>query len=80
MANNCGLSERRFREVFSEQVGKSPKCYYEELRMQMAGEYLRNTPLTIGEISEKLGYRNQFYFCRAFTKNFGVNPSNYRRI
>ncbi len=77
MAKNSGLSERRFREVFKEHAGKQPKSYYEGLKMQMAAELLQNTSLSIVEISDKLGYQNQFYFSRAFKNYYGISPSKY---
>jgi len=38
------------------------------------------THLTSREICERLGYCDEFYFCRAFKKSTGHSPREYRRI
>ena len=78
MTKIAGFSERRFREVFKDHTGKPPKQYYETLKMNLASELLHNTSLSIADISEKLGYLNQFYFCRVFVKFYNMTPSSYR--
>lgn len=47
-------------------------------RIEAACQYLKNSALTLKEISEKCGYANQYYFSTAFKKNKGVSPSAYR--
>jgi AraC family transcriptional activator of pobA len=34
--------------------------------------------LTIGEIAYRTGFRDQLYFSRAFKRNRGAAPSDYR--
>jgi AraC-like DNA-binding protein len=79
MARQVGLGERRFRQVFEAVVGCAPKRYLVSLRMQRAEELLRNTPFSIGTISDRLGYQNAFHFSREFSKHAGMPPSRFRR-
>lgn len=78
LAEITGLCERRFRQVFISITGVQPKKYIETLRMDMAKELLQSTPLSISEISDRLGYSSQFHFCKAFRKVHSVPPSGYR--
>lgn len=79
LAHMAGLSERQFRQVFKAITGKSPKKYYDELRLNMSAELLTNTSLSIGEIAIKLAYSSPFHFSKAFKQYFGLFPSNYRK-
>ncbi len=78
MAGKVGLCERRFRQVFEQEMGTSPKKYHESVRMRMAEALLRNTSLPLGVIAERLGYCNPFYFSRRFQAIHGMAPSHFR--
>jgi AraC-like DNA-binding protein len=79
LANIAGLCERRFRQVFINITGMPPKKYIDGMRIRTAEELLKNTPFSIYDISQKLGYSSQFHFCRAFEKYHGVPPSQFRK-
>ena len=49
-----------------------------DTRMKRARDLILETNLQLGEISSRLGYANQNYFTKTFTRYFGVNPSIYR--
>lgn len=78
LAREAGLCERRFRQVFRQATGMQPKKYHEALRVGIAEELLRNTPLSIGEIAARLGYSSQFHFSRAFRQKHNMPPKEYR--
>lgn len=78
MAQVAGLCERRFRHVFEQVTGMQPKKYQDALRISMAKELLVNTPLSIQEISLRLGYSSQFHFSKAFRSINHMPPSKYR--
>lgn len=75
MARNAGLSERRFRQIFPEITGASPKEFYDQLRMQQAYELLQNRICNVSETSVQLGFSSPFHFSKAFKKHFGMPPS-----
>ena len=79
MADAAGFCERRFRQIFADVTGLQPRKYIEEMRINMAEELLRNTPFSISEISDKLGYSSQFHFSGAFRKSRGISPSQFRK-
>jgi AraC-like DNA-binding protein len=40
---------------------------------------LRSTEQSVFEISESVGYANQFYFAKEFKRLTGLTPSEYRK-
>lgn len=78
LADDAGLSERNFRKMFTIEIGVSPKAYFQQERLREACRLLADRTLSIGLISENLGYYSQFQFSRSFKKAFGMTPSEYR--
>ncbi|MBE8594866.1 helix-turn-helix domain-containing protein, partial [Pseudomonas sp. MAFF 301449] len=48
-------------------------------RLQLALHLLRETPLPIGEIAERVGYASQSAFAAAMLREFGASPGALRR-
>ena len=65
--------------MFKNEVGQSVATYIEDLLMSEAQTMLLYSDRTVGQISEKLGYCDQFYFSRRFSKRFGISPKDYRK-
>jgi len=80
LARAAGLSNSRFREVFKEQVGMSPKQYSLHMQIEKSKELLRGSDLSIHEISLRMGNQDSHYFSRIFTKKVGSSPSKYREM
>lgn len=66
-------------ERFKSEMGTSVARYIEDLVMFEACKMLASDGKTIGEISAQLGYCDQFYFSRRFTRRFSLTPREYRR-
>ena len=49
------------------------------LRIEEAKKYLRETNLTVHEISDKVGFSDYNYFCRVFKKTVGMPALKYRK-
>lgn len=77
IASQLNVSYRTLRRRLSEE-GTSFKEIYNEVRMGMAAEYLRQTELTTQEISFLLGYTEASNFHRAFKVWHGKTPGEYR--
>lgn len=78
-ARKLGLSDRHFRKLFQCETGRSPKSFYDYIRMNSAKDMLRQQFGNVSEISERLGYCNPFHFSRCFKKHIGVSPSRFSR-
>ncbi|MBI5471476.1 MAG: response regulator [Ignavibacteriae bacterium] len=48
------------------------------MRLERAADLLKQNAGSVAEISYKLGFTDQAYFSRAFKKQFGCTPSQYR--
>lgn len=64
---------------FKKELGQSISNYIEEIVMSEAQAQLLYTDNSIREISESLGYCDQFYFSRRFKNWFSSAPTEYRR-
>lgn len=53
-----------------EEAGMSPGKYIDNMIFLKAKQMLSDPALTIGQISRKLGFCDQFYFSRRFKENF----------
>lgn len=72
------MSVSWFIRTFKARTGLSPLQYITNNRMSCAKDLLMNTPLTVTEISNLVGYSDALYFSRAFKKHAGVSPLKYR--
>lgn len=78
LAASVGLSERSLLRRFQEVLGVSPQQYYRELRLDLAKSLLRNSDLTITEISIACGFETRVVFTRAFKAAVGMTPRDFR--
>ena len=74
------LSPSRYRTIFRETTGLSPKQYLTNIRMRRACELLRQTTLSIKQISSMIGYEDMLYFYRIFKKSNDMTPAQYRLL
>lgn len=77
-ADSCNLSESRFSHLFKEEIGCSPIHYLINIKIEKAKELLIKTDLTVSQISEAVGMRNQNYFSRIFKKQTSQSPTEYK--
>lgn len=78
IAAACGLNRSYFGKIFKEALGKTPQEFLLNYRMVKAAELLRLTGLSIGDISNAVGYANQLHFSRAFKNLYGLSPREWR--
>ena len=74
------VSKQVLQKRFKEDVGKPIGRYIDERVMEKAEIYLLSRRLSLSEISEKLGFCDQFYFSRRFTETHGVSPMRFRKM
>lgn len=79
LAQQCNLDRSYFGKIFRDTMGKSPQEFLIQYRMSRAAELLKSDNLSIGEISQQVGYVNQLHFSRAFKKTYGISPREYRQ-
>nr|WP_312579217.1 AraC family transcriptional regulator [Sedimentibacter sp.] len=80
IAADFGLDRRRLTYLFERQAGMSPSNYLIQCRMLKAKELLGNCTCSIKQVSECVGYYDSLYFSRAFKKQTGMSPSEFRKF
>lgn len=78
IADNFCISVSHLRKIFKEEKGIPPKDFIASIRLNKACTLLENSSLKIGEISEQVGYFSIQAFTRAFKKEIGKTPGEYR--
>lgn len=78
-AASVGLSPKYLSRIFKQETGKGFSEYRTQVRMRQAIELLEQTGYNVNQISEKLAYENAESFIRAFKKEEGCTPAEYRR-
>lgn len=80
LAEYARLSKYYFIRVFKDKTGYTPVDYFMRLKIQKACEILHSQTLSISELSNYLGFRDQFHFSKVFKKVTGYSPTQYRVI
>ena len=78
IAERVSLSPCHFCKVFKKQVGVTFTEYRLKLRIERAQELLRNPHLRVSEVAFEAGFESIPYFNRAFRREAGCSPSQYR--
>jgi AraC-like DNA-binding protein len=79
IAKKSGLSARNFNRLFIMDVGVTPKDYLILRRIEKAKELLKETKMTVTDISMEVGYNSLSKFIGTFKKIEGALPSDFRR-
>lgn len=77
IARRLGLSPRSFQRRLSE-MGTSFQEIFDETRREASDRLLRDTDLTIGQISDRLGFSAPSAYSRSAARWYGRSPSRVR--
>ena len=78
LAKIANLSKSHFLHIFKKTTNTTPLSYQKHLRMDKACSLLRQSKMSITEISHKCGYHDSNYFTRQFKKVLDISPKQYR--
>ena len=79
LARESALSRSALGERFAGLVGEPPMQYLTRWRLSLAAQSLRAGTEPIARIAEQVGYDSQAAFNRAFKREFGAPPAQWRR-
>lgn len=79
IADEVGLSSNYAGHIFKQYAQKSVSQYILEVRMDLVGDYLKNTTLPLNKILEKVGMEKNNYFYTRFKNYFGMSLNEYRQ-
>jgi YesN/AraC family two-component response regulator len=72
------LSPRYLSRIFKQETGENFVDFVTKVRMNKAGELLRDSTLNIEQIALHVSYNNPAYFTKKFKEVYGMTPSAYR--
>jgi AraC family transcriptional regulator len=79
LAERFGVSRGYFHALFKEEIGLSPKNYWNQKILEAAERDLKFTDLTVTNIADKYAFSSVHYFSRMFSRHKGIPPLEFRR-
>lgn len=80
LADVAGFSVPHFHRIFTAQIGENIASYVRRVRLERAGRKLRMGAVDITEVALAAGYDSHAAFSRAFKQQYGLSPSEFRRL
>ena len=77
IAEMCHVSQSHFRSLFKKYSGVSPISYQINAKIERAKYLFTHEHMTVGEVSEYMGFSDDAYFCKLFKKYTGLSPKAY---
>ncbi len=79
IAAYAGFSMDYFNKLFLAHTGFTVMSYVNYIRMKNSAKLLRMSDDSVLDISLKVGYDSHEGFIKAFKKNYGITPAEYRK-
>lgn len=79
LADYMHLNKTYLCQLFKKEVGMTYVAYLTQYRVEQAKKLLRETSISLAEISENVGYVDPAYFSRIFKKQTEMSPNQYRQ-
>lgn len=79
LADAAGCSRRQLERLFTRYLHQTPYRFFRDLRLDHARGLLRQTDLSVTEISVAAGFTSPMLFSRSFRTRFGFSPARGRR-
>ncbi|MBQ8340292.1 MAG: helix-turn-helix transcriptional regulator [Clostridia bacterium] len=78
IAEGVFVSRSTLEQHFRRELSASVKQYVADRVLAEAARLLKDPSLSIGEISDLLGFADPLYFSKKFRQSYGVSPRTYR--
>lgn len=79
LANTAGMSRTSFAVHFQKMMSMTPMEYVTKWRMEIAKKKLLSSEATLTDAAESAGYASDSAFTRAFKKETGMTPAEFRK-
>ena len=78
LANLVGLSRRHLERLFKKHLHQVPSKFYLQLRLDQARQLLRDTDLSIVEVSMACGFSSASHFSTTYRSYYAITPRQER--
>lgn len=78
ISTHFGYAYSYISHIFSQNLNKTLKEYYNELKIGKAREFLDHN-MSVTEVSDMLGYTSIHSFSRFFRQQYGMSPTEYKQ-
>ena len=78
LANEVGTSRSVLAERFRRYLSETPIAYLTRWRLQLGAQMLTSTSSGVAHIAAEVGYESEPSFNRAFKREFGLPPAQFR--
>jgi transcriptional regulator GlxA family with amidase domain len=79
LAERAGMSPRTFARIYAAKMGLTPARMVEKIRIEAARRILEETDTPIKRIASMCGFRQEERLRRAFARQVGTTPAEYRQ-
>lgn len=79
LSTHVSLSPNYLCKIFKQVTGETITHYTQNQKIEQSIELLKDDSVSIGEIAERFGFCDQFYFSKVFKSYMCVSPMQYRK-
>lgn len=80
VAGYCHYNAKYLSRIFLKQTDQTLLEYIHHEKMVCAEKLLKDESLTLKQVSDSLGFTNEYYFNRFFKRKNGITPGKYRKM
>lgn len=80
VAAYCYISTKQLTRLFNSYENITPAAFIREQKITYIKKLLEKSELSLGEISRKMNFANEYHFNSFFKKNSGMPPGEYRKM
>jgi len=80
IADSVQVTPAYLSRIFKNATGKTVLEYLTNIRIEHSKRLLRESNMTLQEVSNRIGYNNANSFIRFFRKHEGITPGEYRKL
>lgn len=79
-AEEAGVSPAHLSRIFKERMGEGFNEFLTRIRLEASKKLLSDSRDSIRDIAGAVGYADEKYFSKLFRKEFGIKPTEYRKL
>ena len=79
LAEHLNMSQATLYQKIKTLTNHSISEFIRSIRLKRAAQLIALNEYSISEVSDMVGFSDQGYFRKCFSKQFGVNPSEYQK-